>query len=170
MRIVIYATGPPAPQALVLPEEGASNYAADAGIELVIAKLIQADYRNPGGELVPLPERFDFDDDDMMDTIPIPGEYYLPSDLFPEVLPALRPDINGYEVRMTVQYTDWNGLPARSAPDWVIYRVVAYVFTEPAPTKFSQAKEKVIAVVQQVPYPVIEAISYSANVLYWERQ
>ena len=75
-------------------------YAAGSGIQLVIAKLIQADYEDPGtGELAPLPERYDFNDDGVMDE----DEYYTLLALFPDALPPLSDEINGYEVKITVE-------------------------------------------------------------------
>jgi len=146
-------------------------YTADAGIQLVIAKLIQADYKeceNPSDpttcELAPLPQRFDDGDGQMeYDESSEYYEYYTPSDLFPDASPPLSPDVNDYEVIMTVRHLDmW-------MPDYVEYEITASAF-EPGASSFSEAQDKVTAIVRQVPYPIYEAWTYGVSILSWQRQ
>ncbi len=133
-------------------------YAAGAGVQLVIAKLIQADYEE-SGELAPLPERFDDGDGTMED-----GEYYTPSS-DPYLFPGASNVINGYEVRMTVEHGD------RWIPDYVDYQITAYAF-EPGASGFDEAKDKVVAVVRQTPYPIpaYDGLSFRATIISWQRQ
>jgi hypothetical protein len=135
-------------------------YGAESGIQLTIAKLIQADYTDPdSGEITPLPQRFDFDGDEQMEIDESSDyyEYYTPTDLFP----SLSGDVmNDYEVRITVEHLDM------VMPDYVEYRITAYAF-ELGASNFS---DKVVAIVLQRPYPIYEAWNYSASIISWQRQ
>lgn len=148
-------------------------YAADAGIQLVIARLIEVDagyigYIDPDtGELAPLAERYDGVDpgtpaDGIMqhDVGDALHEYYLPVELFS----GLSDEINGYKIRMTVKHVDW-------LPEYAKYRITAYVFESivDGTTKFSEATDWVRADVRQIPFPVIDARGYQAIVDSWQR-
>ncbi len=152
-------------------------YAADAGIQLVIAKLVQADYTDPdSGSPGPLPPRFD-DGDGVMEGPPSSDyEYYWPSGmnnpddpspLFPGV--TLSDQIDGYWIRMTVKQLNME------LPEYADYEVTAYAFsadpTQPTgPKKFGEAKEWVTATVRQSPYPAWEVWNYGVTILSWQRR
>ncbi len=122
-------------------------YAADAGIQAVISKLLEAEDPVSGGFGI-LTEK----------TAP---DFYNLSDIDS----SLVNEINGYEPRVTVGYVNM------LLPDYVIYEITAYACV-PGSTGFDEVRDKVIAVVRQEPSPIAgyETFTFSANIISWQRR
>ncbi len=131
-------------------------YAADAGIQVIIAKLIQADYK----------ENEDGEPDEDGELFPLPDRTYPTDDMPIDVDILLDNEINGHKVTVTVEYEDM------LRPDYVIYKITAYANAYNPETGDYDLADKVIAIVSQEPYPlpVYEGIGFRANIISWQRQ
>jgi len=135
-------------------------YAADAGIQAMVSKMLAAEdpafdpeEQDPSEQFGPITERNETTNPDF---------YYTLSELTDGGPDKINTE---YRPRVTVEYEDM------AMPDYIVYKITSSAYFHNSETGKDELRDTVTAVIRQTPYPIYgPVIGYKVSILSWERR